>query len=124
MWAGGLALPERTGVAAKALESLGIGLDTVRLRVEAAIGRGSQAQSGHIPFTPEAKKALELSLREAVHLGHQYVGTEHLLLGLIREADGNAGRVLSELGADLDGTRAEVVRILDEYLRGQGNQPK
>jgi ATP-dependent Clp protease ATP-binding subunit ClpC len=110
------------GVAAKTLESLGIGLDTVRQRVEEVIGRGSQAPSGHIPFTPEAKKALELSLREAVQLGHQYIGTEHILLGLIRGGDSVAGRVLAELGADLDGARQEVIRLLDEYQRGQGNQ--
>ena len=110
------------GLAAKALESLGIGLDTVRQRVEEGIERGSQAQFGHIPFTPEAKKALELSLRESVHLGHQYIGTEHILLALIREGDGKAGRVLSELGADLDRARAEVIRLLDEHQRGQGNQ--
>jgi ATP-dependent Clp protease ATP-binding subunit ClpC len=110
------------GVAAKTLESLGIGLEAVRQRVEEIIGRGSQAPSGHIPFTPEAKKALELSLREAVQLGHQYIGTEHLLLGLIREGDSVAGRVLAELGADLDGARQEVLRLLDEYQRGQENQ--
>jgi ATP-dependent Clp protease ATP-binding subunit ClpC len=110
------------GLAAKTLESLGIGRDAVRQRVEEIIGRGSQAPSGHIPFTPEAKKALELSLREAVQLGHQYIGTEHLLLGLIREGDSVAGRVLAELGADLDGARQQVVRLLDEYQRGQGNQ--
>jgi ATP-dependent Clp protease ATP-binding subunit ClpC len=111
------------GVAAKALESLGIGLDTVRQRVEEVIGRGSQAPSGHIPFTPEAKKALEMSLRESVQLGHQYIGTEHLLLGLIRGGDNSvAGRVLAELGADLDGAHREVLRLLDEYQRGQGKQ--
>jgi ATP-dependent Clp protease ATP-binding subunit ClpC len=110
------------GVAAKTLESLGIGLDVVRQRVQEIIGRGSQAPSGHIPFTREAKKALELSLREAAQLGHQYIGTEHLLLGLIREGDSVAGRVLTELGADLDGARQQVVRLLDEYQRGQGNQ--
>jgi ATP-dependent Clp protease ATP-binding subunit ClpC len=90
--------------------------------VQEIIGRGSQAPSGHIPFTREAKKALELSLREATQLGHQYIGTEHLLLGLIREGDSVAGRVLTELGADLDGARQQVVRLLDEYQRGQGNQ--
>jgi ATP-dependent Clp protease ATP-binding subunit ClpC len=110
------------GLAAKTLQSLGIGLDTVRQRVEEVIGRGSQAPSGHIPFTSEAKKALELSLREAVQLGHQYIGTEHILLGLIREGDSVAGRVLAELGADLDGVRQEVIRLLDEYQRAQGQQ--
>ena len=110
------------GLAGKTLESLGIGLDTVRQRVEEVIGRGSQAPSGHIPFTPEAKKVLESSLRESVALGHQYIGTEHILLGLIRGGDSVAGRVLAELGADLDGARREVIRLLDEYQRGQGNQ--
>jgi ATP-dependent Clp protease ATP-binding subunit ClpC len=110
------------GVAAKTLEALGIGLDAVRQRLEETIGRGSQAPSGHIPFTPEAKKVLELSLRESAQLGHQYIGTEHLLLGLIREGDSAAGRVLAELGADLDGARQQVVRLLAEYQRGQGNQ--
>jgi ATP-dependent Clp protease ATP-binding subunit ClpC len=111
------------GVAAKALESLGIGLDTVRQRVEAVVERGSQAPSGHIPFTPEAKKALEMSLREAVKLGQNYIGTEHLLLGLILGGDSSvAGRVLAELGADLDGARREVHRLLVEYQRAQGNQ--
>ncbi len=118
----GLTHESTGGVAAKILESLGIGLDTVRQRVEEVIGRGSQAPSGHMPFTPEAKKALEMSLREAVRLGHQHIGTEHILLGLIREGDGKAGRVLSELGADLNAARAEVVRLLDEHQSGQGNQ--
>jgi ATP-dependent Clp protease ATP-binding subunit ClpC len=110
------------GVAAKALESLGIGLDTVRQRVEEIIGRGSQAPSGHIPFTPAAKEALQQSLREALHLRHQYIGTEHLLLGLIRGGDDVAARVLTDLGADLTGARQQVVRLLDEYQRGQGEQ--
>jgi ATP-dependent Clp protease ATP-binding subunit ClpC len=110
------------GLAAKTLESLGIGLDTVRQRVEGVVERGSQAPSGHIPFTPEAKKALELSLRESVQLGHQYIGTEHILLALIREGDSVAGRVLADLGADLERARQEVIRLLDEYQRGQGNK--
>jgi ATP-dependent Clp protease ATP-binding subunit ClpC len=110
------------GVAAKTLESLGIGLDTVRQRVEEVIERGSQSPSGHIPFTPEAKKVLESSLRESVHLGHQYIGTEHIQLALIRGGDSVAGRVLAGLGADLDRARQEVIRLLDEYQRAQGNQ--
>ena len=112
------------GLAGETLKSLGIDRDAVRRRVEEIIGRGSQAPSGHIPFTPEAKKALELSLREAVQLGHQYIGTEHLVLGLIREGDSVAGRVLAELGADLNRAREQVVRLLAEYQRGPGNQPK
>ncbi len=81
---------EGEGVAAKALESLGISLDSVRQQVEQIIGQGQQAPSGHIPFTPRAKKVLELSLRESQQLGHNYIGTEHILLGLIREGDGVA----------------------------------
>jgi ATP-dependent Clp protease ATP-binding subunit ClpC len=110
------------GLAAKVLDSLGIGRDTVRQRVEEAVERGSQSPSGHIPFTPEAKKALESSLREAVALGHQYIGTEHLLIGLMRNGDSVAGRVLADLGADLGEARKEVLRVLDEYRRGQENQ--
>ena len=83
---------EGEGVAAKALESLGISLEAVRQQVEEIIGQGQQAPSGHIPFTPRAKKVLELSLREALQLGHNYIGTEHILLGLIREGEGVAAR--------------------------------
>jgi len=79
---------EGEGVAARALESLGISLDALRQQVEQVIGRGQQAPSGHIPFTPRAKKVMELALREANDLGHSYIGTEHILLGLIREGDG------------------------------------
>jgi ATP-dependent Clp protease ATP-binding subunit ClpC len=103
---------EGEGVAAKALESLGIGLDAVRQQVEEIIGRGQQAQSGHIPFTPRAKKVLELALREAIQLGHNYIGTEHILLGLIREGDGVAAQVLVRLGADLNRTRQRVIEVL------------
>ena len=92
---------EGEGVAAKALESLGISLEAVRAQVEEIIGHGGQAPSGHIPFTPRAKKVLELSLREALQLGHNYIGTEHILLGLIREGEGVAAQVLVKLGADL-----------------------
>jgi len=106
---------EGEGVAVKALESLGISLETVRERVEETIGRGQQAPSGHIPFTPRAKKALELSLAESRQLGHHYIGTEHVLLGLVRQGDGVAARVLAGLGADLDPVRQEVVRLLAEY---------
>ena len=93
---------EGDGVAAKALESLGISLEAVRQQVEEIIGQGQQAPSGHIPFTPRAKKVLELSLREALQLGHNYIGTEHILLGLIREGEGVAAQVLVKLGADLE----------------------
>jgi ATP-dependent Clp protease ATP-binding subunit ClpA len=103
---------EGDGVAAKALESLGISLDTVRQQVEQIIGRGQQTLSGHIPFTPRAKKVLELSLDEALQLGHKYIGTEHILLGLIREGDGVAAQVLVKLGCDLNRVRQQVIRLL------------
>jgi hypothetical protein len=103
---------EGQGVAGRALESLGISLEAVRQQVEQIIGRGQQAPSGHIPFTPRAKKVLELSLREAQQLGHNYIGTEHILLGLIREGSGVAAQVLVKLGADLNRARQQVVRLL------------
>jgi ATP-dependent Clp protease ATP-binding subunit ClpA len=103
---------EGEGVAAKALESLGISLEAVRQQVKEIIGRGQQAPSGHIPFTPRAKKVLELSLREANGLGHNYIGTEHILLGLIREGSGVAAQVLVKLGADLNRARQQVVQLL------------
>jgi ATP-dependent Clp protease ATP-binding subunit ClpC len=115
---------EGEGVAAKALESLGISLEGVRQQVETIIGRGQQAPSGHIPFTPRAKKVLELSLREAQQLGHNYIGTEHILLGLIREGSGVAAQVLVKLGADLNRTRQQVVQLLHghqgEDVTGEG----
>ncbi len=106
---------EGEGVAAKALESLGISLEGVRNQVEEIIGQGQQAPSGHIPFTPRAKKVLELSLREALQLGHNYIGTEHILLGLIREGEGVAAQVLVKLGADLNRVRQQVIQLLSGY---------
>jgi ATP-dependent Clp protease ATP-binding subunit ClpC len=106
---------EGEGVAAKALESLGISLEGVRAQVEEIIGQGQQAPSGHIPFTPRAKKVLELSLREALQLGHNYIGTEHILLGLIREGEGVAAQVLVKLGADLNRVRQQVIQLLSGY---------
>jgi len=107
---------EGQGLAVKALEALGISLETVRERVEDAVPPGEYARpSGHIPFTPRAKKVLELSLSESQLLGHRYIGTEHVLLGLIRQGDGVAAQVLTALGADLDGVREQVVRLLAEY---------
>jgi hypothetical protein len=103
---------EGKGVAAKVLESLGISLAAVREQVEAIIGRGQQAPSGHIPFTPRAKKVLELSLREAGQLGQDYIGTEHILLGLVREGEGVAAQVLVRLGADLNRARQQVIQLL------------
>ncbi len=106
---------EGEGVAAKGLESLGISLEGVRAQVEEIIGQGQQAPSGHIPFTPRAKKVLELSLREALQLGHNYIGTEHILLGLIREGEGVAAQVLVKLGADLNKVRQQVIQLLSGY---------
>jgi ATP-dependent Clp protease ATP-binding subunit ClpC len=103
---------EGEGVAAKALESLGISLEAVRQQVEEIIGRGPQAPSGHIPFTPRAKKVLELSLRESLQLGHNYIGTEHILLGLVREGEGVAAQVLVRLGADFSRVRQQVIQLL------------
>ncbi|MEY4971295.1 MAG: hypothetical protein RLZZ404_221, partial [Actinomycetota bacterium] len=106
---------EGEGVAAKALESLGINLDSVREQVQEIIGQGQQAPTGHIPFTPRAKKVLELSLREALQLGHSYIGTEHLLLGLIREGEGVAAQVLTKLGADTNRVRQQVIQLLSGF---------
>jgi ATP-dependent Clp protease ATP-binding subunit ClpC len=103
---------EDEGVAAKALESLGLSLQALRTEVEVILGRGDSAPSGHIPFTPRAKKVLELSLREALQLGHNYIGTEHILLGLIRECEGVGALVLVKLGGDLGRARQQVMDIL------------
>jgi ATP-dependent Clp protease ATP-binding subunit ClpC len=124
-----LGLIRGEGVGPKALDSLGISLDTVRQQVEELIGQRQEAlrdaeeliaaarqgQQAKIPFQPEAKKVLELSLQESRALGHHYVGTEHILLGLIREGDGVAARVLAQLGADPDRAREQVVQLLSEY---------
>ncbi|MGO3658703.1 MAG: Clp protease N-terminal domain-containing protein, partial [Micrococcaceae bacterium] len=112
---------EGDGVAAKALESLGISLGTVREQVQEIIGQGQQTPSGHIPFTPRAKKVLELSLREALQLGHNYIGTEHILLGLIREGEGVAAQVLVKLDADLNRVRQTVIQLLSGYQGGSGS---
>ena len=103
-------IDEGQGVAAKALEAQGID--------EEIIGRGQGASEGHIPFTPRAKKVLELSLREALQLGHHYIGTEHILLGVLSEGAGVGAQVLVGFGADLDGTREQVIQIL------HGRQPE
>ena len=112
---------EGEGVAAKALESMGISLEDVRKEVEEIIGQGSQPHSGHIPFTPRAKKVLELSLREGLQMGHKYIGTEFLLLGLIREGEGVAAQVLTKLGADLPRVRQQVIQLLSGYEGNQGD---
>jgi ATP-dependent Clp protease ATP-binding subunit ClpC len=103
---------EDEGMAVRALDGLGISRPAVREQVLELAGRGGQAGPGHIPFTPRAKKALELSLREALQLGHNHIGTEHILLGLIREGEGVAAQVLTELGADLDRARAKVAELV------------
>ncbi len=103
---------EGEGVAARALEGMGISLESVRSQVVEIIGQGAQAPTGHIPFTPRAKKVLELSLREALQLGHNYIGTEHILLGLIREGEGVAAQVLQKLGAELHKVRQSVIQSL------------
>jgi hypothetical protein len=110
---------EGEGVAAKALTALGIDLDAVRQEVKEVIGRGEQPPSGHIPFTPRAKKVLELSLRESTQLGHNYIGTEHILLGLVCEGEGVAAEVLVKLGADLSHVRQQVIQLLRGH-RGEG----
>ncbi|NTU71070.1 MAG: ATP-dependent Clp protease ATP-binding subunit [Coriobacteriia bacterium] len=110
---------EQDGIAAKALESLNISLEDVHAQVEDLIGRGTFVPTGHIPFTPRAKKVLELSLREALQLGHNYIGTEHILLGLIREGEGVAAQVLLNLGADLDKVRSAVIQLLSGHY-GKG----
>ena len=119
-------LGEGEGVAAQALESLGIGLAAARQQVEQIVGRGQQAAPEHIPFTPRAKKVLGLARREALQLGHHYIGTEHILLGLIREGDGVAAQALAALGAELNPVRQQVIRLLhgtqgtDELAGGRG----
>ena len=106
---------EGEGVAAKALESMDISLDAVRSQVIEIIGEGQSAPTGHIPFTPRGKKVFELSMREALQLGHNYIGTEHLLLGLLREGEGVAGQVLTNLGGDLSSVRQTVMQMLSGY---------
>jgi hypothetical protein len=111
---------EREGVASEALESLGISLEAVRSEVEQIIGQGQAAVVGQVPFTPRAKKVLELSLREALQLGHSYIGTEHILLGLIREGEGVAAQVLVKLGGgDLNRVRQQVIQLLSGFAGGE-----
>jgi hypothetical protein len=109
---------EGEGVAARAIQALGVSLEEVRGDVQEIIGRGESAPRGHIPFTPRAKKVLELSLREALQLGHNYIGTEHILLGLVREGEGVAAQVLQKRGADLDRVRQTVIQFLSGYTGG------
>jgi ATP-dependent Clp protease ATP-binding subunit ClpA len=115
---------EGEGIAAQALEALGVSLEHVRHDVEEIIGRGQTAPASHIPFTPRAKKVLELSLREALQLGHNYIGTEHILLGLVREGEGVAAQVLEKLGADLDRVRRTVIELLPGSSESAGRSPR
>jgi ATP-dependent Clp protease ATP-binding subunit ClpC len=108
------------GVGPRALEDAGISLGAVRQQVEEMVPRGEGTPSGRIRFTPQAKKVLELSLREALQFGHRYIGTEHILLGLLREGQGVAAQVLTRLGADLEGMRQQIERLLNGPGRGQG----
>jgi ATP-dependent Clp protease ATP-binding subunit ClpA len=116
---------EGEGIAAQALEALGVSLERVRHDVEEIIGRGQAAPPpAHIPFTPRAKKVLELSLREALQLGHNYIGTEHILLGLVREGEGVAAQVLEKLGAHLDRVRQTVIELLPGSSESAGRSPR
>ncbi|NUR47885.1 MAG: ATP-dependent Clp protease ATP-binding subunit [Hamadaea sp.] len=109
---------EGESVGAKALEKLGISLDEVRRQVEEIVGPGRQAVGGQIPFTPRAKKVLEVSLREALQLGHNYIGPEHILLGLVRDSEGVAARILARLGAEHNRVRQQVIQLLSGYEEG------
>ena len=117
---------EGTGIAAKVLKSQGVNLKEARVEVEKIIGRGSGFVAVEIPFTPRAKRVLELSLEEARHLGHHYIGTEHLLLGLLREGEGVAARVLENLGADAAKIRTQVIKMVGEEKEavGVGSGPR
>ena len=115
---------EGEGLAAKALESLGISLEAVREKVEETIGPAGSAPTGSPPFTPRAKKVLELSLREALQLGHNYIGTEHMLLGLVREGEGVAAQVLQQLGADLPRVRQQVIQLLSGSIGREAQAPQ
>jgi ATP-dependent Clp protease ATP-binding subunit ClpC len=115
-----LALMHSRGMAVHVLTAMGITEDQARQHLDLALRPGQDSPSGHVPFTPQAKKSLELSLREAMQLGDSYIGTEHLLLGLIREDEGSAAQALRELGADLDTARAEIIRLRRDEDRGPG----
>jgi ATP-dependent Clp protease ATP-binding subunit ClpC len=116
-------LRETDGVSPRVLNTLGISLDQVRTQVTRIVGRGDEVTAGQIPFTPRAKKVLELSLREALSLGHNYIGSEHILLGIARENNGVAARILLDYGADADKLRDEVIRELG-VIPPRGLRPK
>src|SRR6184192_2801600 len=113
-------LREEEGLGARVLESLDVTLEEVRAQVARIVGEGDTVTPGQIPFTPRAKKVLELGLREALTLGHNYIGTEHLLLGLVRENEGVGARILLDFGADADKIRDQVIRMLS----GEGRTPQ
>jgi ATP-dependent Clp protease ATP-binding subunit ClpC len=112
-------LREQEGVAARVLDSLGVTLEETRAQVGRIVGHGDEVTTGQIPFTPRAKKVLELSLREALSLGHEWIGTEHVLLGIVREGSGVGARILEDAGTDAETIRDAVVRILSGPT-GQG----
>jgi ATP-dependent Clp protease ATP-binding subunit ClpA len=116
-------LREEEGLAARVLETLGITVEEVRAQVARIVGSGDEVTTGQIPFTPRAKKVLELSLREALGLGHNYIGTEHVLLGLARENEGVAARILLDFGADSEAIRDEIIRMLSGTGRSQQAAP-
>jgi ATP-dependent Clp protease ATP-binding subunit ClpC len=113
-------LREEVGLAARVLESLDITLDEVRAQVALIVGGGDEVTSGQIPFTPRSKKVLELALREALSLGHNYIGTEHILLGLVRENEGVASRILLDFDCDAEKVRNEIIRMLSGRGRRRG----
>ena len=115
-------LREEEGLAARVLESLDITVERVRAQVVRIVGSGEEVTSGQIPFTPRAKKVLELALREALSLGHNYIGTEHILLGLVRENEGVAARILLDFDADSEKIRNEVIRMLSGPGGRQGQR--
>ena len=112
-------LREEEGLAARVLESLDITVEEVRAQVARIVGQGDEVTTGQIPFTPRAKKVLELALREALSLGHNYIGTEHILLGLVRENEGVAARILLDFDADAEKIRNEIIRMLSGPGRRQ-----
>ena len=114
-------LREEEGLAARVLESLDITVEEVRAQVARIVGQGDEVTTGQIPFTPRAKKVLELALREALSLGHNYIGTEHILLGLVRENEGVAARILLDFDADAEKIRNEIIRMLSGPGRRQGS---
>jgi ATP-dependent Clp protease ATP-binding subunit ClpC len=114
---------EDGGIAHRALDSLHISVQAVRTEVREIVGQGRAVPTGHIPFTPRAKKVLELALREALQLGHKYIGTEHILLGLVREGEGVGAQVLEKLGADLDRVHQTVIQLLSGYAVGTFQTP-